>query len=138
MATKPMVKNKFFTPNQGFIAISLIIIVLLILYIGYLYAKKSPAIPQSSPAPTLYYLEGEKPFIQIIFDWSIAEYFNIYRAAAAGGPWIKIIENFPSAAHTAVDYHFPKNSKTLYYRVVPIGKDGLENPTLPAASIQIP
>jgi len=72
--------------------------------------------------PNLSFLIGAKPFTQINWNWEIAEFFNVYRAINPNGPWEKIITNFPQGAHTAVDYNYPKDTKTLYYRITSTDK----------------
>lgn len=73
-------------------------------------------------APILSFVSGEKSFIQINWNYDIADYFNIYRSITPSGPWEKIISNFPKIAHTAVDYNYPKNAEILYYRITTIDK----------------
>ena len=73
-------------------------------------------------ASILSFVSGEKSFIQINWNWDIADYFNIYRAITPSGPWEKIISNFPKIAHTAVDYNYPKNVEVLYYRITTADK----------------
>jgi hypothetical protein len=73
-------------------------------------------------APILSFVYGEKSFIQINWNWDIADYFNIYRATTPSGPWEKIISSFPKIAHTAVDYNYPKNIEVLYYRITSTDK----------------
>ena len=135
--TRLMEKNKFVSGKHGFVITTLLIVVLLILYIGYLSVTRNPEIPQTQ-TPILYYIQGEKPLVQINFNWSAAEFFNIYRATNPNGPWIKIIDHFLGSSHTAVDFDFPKNTKTLYYRVAAINKGGTENAPSGSASIEIP
>jgi len=73
-------------------------------------------------APILSFIYGEKSFIQINWNWDIADYFNIYRSTTPSGPWEKIISNFQKIAHTAVDYNYPKNVEVLYYRITSTDK----------------
>lgn len=77
-------------------------------------AKSNLSVPN---APNLSFMIGAEPFIQINWDWRIANYFNIYRATNSRGPWEKIITNYPQTAHTAVDYNHPNDIETLYYRI---------------------
>ena len=82
---------------------------------------KKVDLPIPNP-PILFFVSGEKSFIQINWNYDIADYFNIYRATTPSGPWKKIISNFPKIAHTAVDYNYPKNVKVLYYRITSADK----------------
>jgi len=88
-------------------------------------------------APTLSYLEGASPFVQINWNWEIADYFNIYRASSLEGPWEKIIGLFPKSAHTAVDYHLPEGVDTLYYKIASVDKEGNESGYSEVSSVNI-
>ncbi len=88
-------------------------------------------------APCLSFLTGAKPFIQITWNWDIADYFNVYRATNPDGPWEKIITNFPKSAHTAVDYNYPKATKVLYYRITSVDKEGNESKPSIMSSVRI-
>ena len=79
-------------------------------------------------APTATYeADLGKPYIHLTWDYSSASNFNIYRATAPDGPWSRINQQaYPSDAHSAVDYAFPKDSRIIYYRVVPIDASGKE------------
>ncbi len=79
------------------------------------------------PSPTVSLVFGREPFVQINIDWSIAPYFNIYRARHEDGPWEKIIDRFPSRAHTAVDYFYPRDAHIVYYRITAVGTQGNES-----------
>lgn len=98
------------------------------------------AINSSVPnKPTLTFLPGAKPSVQINFDYSIAKKFNIYRSVITTGGWRLIIPNFPANAHTAVDYSFPNNcSATFYYRVTPVDDSGKEVTPSKTVSILVP
>jgi len=88
-------------------------------------------------APILSSFTGERPFIQMIWNREIADYFNIYRATNPEGPWEKISDNFPQSAHTAVDYDYPKDVELLYYRITSVDKVGNESEPSMISSIRI-
>lgn len=142
--------------QKGFANIILVVvIVVLIGAVGYFaFVKKSERVAQqptptptkkenpktvlpASSAPTLTFNQGVKPFVQINFDYSIAKLFNIYRSISATDGWQKIISNFPSGAHTAVDYDYPKDAKVLYYRIVSVDERGKESAPSPIASVAV-
>ncbi len=91
----------------------------------------------SLAGPTLVYTESFKPYVQIIFQYDVAEYFNVYRANNPNGPWQKIIEKYPGKAKTAVDYELPKDVTILYYRLTTL-KNGVEDKISPPNSVEIP
>lgn len=77
----------------------------------------------SLPIPEAFsavFIPGEKPFIQLTWDYYIADFFNIYRATDPSGPWERIFYLYPGAAHGAIDYDFPKNAKVLYYKITSV------------------
>lgn len=117
----------------------LIIVIVVIIAVGgyFVFVKKSePIVQQPTPsAPTLTFTQGAKPFVQINFDYSIAKLFNIYRSTSAIGGWQKIISNFPSNAHTAIDYDYPKNITVLYYQITSIDEQGKESTPSVASSV---
>lgn len=138
--------------QKGFANIVLIaVVVILVGAVGYFaFVKKSePVAQQPTPSqnqqvslrtpstPTLTFNQGAKPFIQINFDYSIAKLFNIYRSISATNGWQKVISNFPSNAHTAVDYDYPKDAKVLYYRIVSVDEQGQESAPSPIASVAV-
>jgi hypothetical protein len=138
--------------QKGFANIILVVVIVILLgAIGYFaFVKKSePVAQQPTPiqnqqvnlptpsAPTLTFTQGAKPFVQINFDYSIAKLFNIYRSISATNGWQKIISNFPSNAHTAVDYDYPKDAKVLYYKIVSVDERGQESVPSPAASVAV-
>lgn len=92
---------------------------------------------QVPSAPILIFTQGAKPFVQINFDYTIAKLFNIYRSTSATSSWQKIISNFPSNAHTAVDYDYPKSANTLYYRITSVDEQGKESAPSPATPVLI-
>jgi hypothetical protein len=88
------------------------------------------------PEPVLSYLVGSKPFVQINFDFSIPGYLNIYRAEHPEGPWSRIDENVPTAAHVTADYAIPTGVDTLYYRTTAL-VDSHESVPSAIASVRI-
>lgn len=66
--------------------------------------------------------ENAPTTVQINFDWSVAPFYNIYRMSEIGGPAKKIISNFPSNAHTAMDTP-PTDTELLYYCIVALDKE---------------
>lgn len=151
--------------QKGFANILLIaLVVVLVGVVGYfVLVKKSPEVVQQtntptpttqtpttkSPTPTspksvtpnapiLSFLQGAKPFVQINFDYTIAQKFNIYRSVIPSGGWRLIIPNFPATAHTAVDNSFPNNcAATFYYRVAAVDESGKEGTPSKTASILV-
>lgn len=89
-------------------------------------------------APILSLIIGKNLFIQINWNYDIADYFNIYRSTTPNGPWEKIISNFPKIAHTAVDYNYPKNIEVLYYRITTTDKKLNESKPSKMSLIKIP
>ena len=88
-------------------------------------------------APSLAFLVGVKPFVQIVWNWDIADYFNVYRTINSNGPWEKIITNFPKSAHTAVDYNLPEGAETLYYRITSVNETGRESKPSEMSSVSL-
>jgi HEPN domain-containing protein len=101
--------------------------------------QNEPVVDESAlPVPgnlTLSFLQGVKPFVQINFDYSVVNNFNIYRSVNATNGWQKIISDFPGSAHTAVDYDYPKDASVLYYRIVSVDERGNESAPSPTASV---
>jgi len=87
-------------------------------------------------APNLSYAGGEKPYVQITWDYSVADYFNIYRSTDQNN-WQIIFEKYPQNAHASVDYDFPKDSNVLYYKIISIDKNGVESIFSTVASVTI-
>ena len=88
--------------------------------------------------PTLGALsQGATQSIQINWNYEIADKFNVYRSTAPNGPWQKIISNFPSSAHTAVDSDYPKDASILYYRITSVDNSGSESNPSPDASVSV-
>lgn len=132
--------------QKGFANIIMVVVVVILLStVGYfaLTRKEATTTKNSidnlsiSEKPTLTFNLGAKPFVQINFDWSVAKNFNIYRSVDEATNWQKTISNFPSNAHTAVDYDYPKNAKVLYYRITSIDEQGRESAPSLAASVSI-
>ncbi|MEK7104020.1 MAG: hypothetical protein AAB842_01295, partial [Patescibacteria group bacterium] len=105
---------------------------------------KQPVAIQTPDAPTLTYYPAsmaEKSFVQINWNWEIADYFNIYRATNSKGhsegSWEKIIANFPKGAHTAVDYSISKDAEILIYRIVALDKNGVESKPSVVSSVKV-
>lgn len=76
-------------------------------------------------SPVLSYYkrtENAPTTVQINFDWSVATYFDIYRMTEIGGPVKKVVSNFPSNAHTAIDTP-PADARLLYYCIVALDKE---------------
>lgn len=71
------------------------------------------------------YNVGVPPFVQINFDYSRAPAYNIYRSTDLS-TWNKIISDFPSNAHTAVDYNISADSNIYYYCIAALDKEGRE------------
>lgn len=100
----------------------------------------TPTSPKSitPDAPILTFLQGAKPSVQINFDYTIAQKFNIYRSVISTDGWRLVIPNFPASAHTAVDYSLPNNcAATLYYRVAAVDERGKEGTPSKTASILV-
>jgi len=88
--------------------------------------------------PVLSYLgDSATPYVQINWNYEIADYFNVYRAESERGPWEKIIELFPQSAHTAVDYNIPEDTGTLYYKITSADRDGNESEYSEISSVNI-
>ena len=114
--------------QKVFASIILIAVVILVAVGGYLVInKKADVNVLTAPTPVLTYTEGVKPSVQINFDWNVADRFNIYRSTSESGNYEKIISDFPANAHTAVDYDFPKDATTLYYRITYLDQNGKES-----------
>ena len=91
----------------------------------------------SAPAVT-FYNRSEKPYVQISWDYSVAPFFNIYRARSARGRWRKVNDKpYPQAAHAAVDYSFPRDARLLYYRVTSVDAAGNESHASGVSSIRL-
>ena len=89
-------------------------------------------------APTLsYHNAGPKHFVQINWNYGIADYFNVYRAKNKEGPWKKIIELFPQSAHTAVDSDMPEGVNIFYYKVASVDDKGSESRYSEISSVEI-
>jgi hypothetical protein len=88
-------------------------------------------------APVLYYSEATNPYVQINWNYSIADYFNVYRAESEEGPWKKIIEALPQSAHTAVDYDIPEGASVLYYRITSLDGEHRESDYSEISSVDI-
>lgn len=114
-----------------------VVLILVLVVGGYLIVSKKANNVTVSPTPVLFYAPGLKPYIQINFDWSVADSFNIYRAMNSGGPWQKVVSDLPSNAHTAVDYDFPRDARILYYRISSVNKNGTESIPSEAVSLEI-
>lgn len=100
--------------------------------------KNNLPIP-GAPGLSFMGMSSDKPFVQInLIDWSIAPYFNIYRSTNNNGPWEKIISKFPQSAHTAVDFHYPKDAKILYYKITSVDKNNNESLPSQVSSVKIP
>jgi hypothetical protein len=91
-------------------------------------------------APVLTYeLAGARPYVHIVWDYSSATTFNIYRARSQAGPWETVnAQPYPANAHSAADYDYPINAVVLYYRVTPLTADGEEGPPSPSGHVALP
>ena len=136
-----MKNNQYIRQTQykkGFASVILIGAVILLVAIGGYFAwskKANNVVIQLAPAVTYYV--GEKPYVQIIWDYSVADYFNIYRSTDQKD-WQIISEKYPQSAHAAVDYDFPKDATILYYRITTIDKYNKESTLTEVASVKIP
>lgn len=122
----------------SFVAMSIIaaFIIIAVSVGGYFMLVSKRPTPTSSKLPTpdqptLTFYEKtdtrEKPYVQITFDYSVANYFNIYRATNLAGPWEKISENYPQSAHAASDFDIPDNSNSLFYKITTADNTGNES-----------
>jgi len=80
-----------------------------------------------------------KEYVSLTYDYSMADYFNIYRSASPDGPWELISADLPSCAHGFVDnsYNLPKNAGVLYYRIAVSDGQGGEGPYSPIGSVNL-
>ena len=117
------------------------------LKIGITPSIENPSLETNSEAVNLlnpkdlsakFFGGGSDPFVQLTFDYSVADYFNIYRSINPDGPWELVSADFPSYAHSFVDYNFPKNAEALYYRITASDGEGNEGPYSPVANINLP
>jgi hypothetical protein len=82
-------------------------------------------------------MRGVRPFVQIAWNWEIADSFNVYRATHPEGPWEQVIGRFPKGAHTAADYDLPKEVRVLYYRITSVDVEGNEGESSQMSSVRI-
>jgi len=131
--------------QKGFVNIAIILIILAIAgAAGYFVLTKKSNEQNSSTKissilekPTLTFIQGGKPFVQINFDYTTAKTFNIYRSTNPSGDWQKIASNVPSSSKIASDYDYPKNVNILFYRITSIDAEGKESDPSSAAFVAI-
>ncbi len=82
---------------------------------------------------------ADASFVKLTFDYSVADYFNIYRAVSPNGPWEFIYADVPSSAQGLIEnsYNFPKNAEVLYYRITVSDGQGGEGPYSPVSSVNL-
>ena len=88
--------------------------------------------------PSLTFVQGAQPYVQINWNYEIAEQFNVYRSTDPNSGWQVLFANFPSSGHTAVDSDLPTDSRTLYYRITSVDAAGHESAPSVVASVELP
>ncbi len=91
-----------------------------------------------SNAPLALLESGSRPYVQLNLDPSLGEFANIYRAEHPNGPWVKIIDHFPTSAHTAVDYLDRVDAQNVWYRIAPVGDNDIEGEPSAATVVGLP
>ncbi len=122
----------------------LITLVVLLLLGGGAYAgiwywgnQQVSLVQPDSLAATYYPSYSNYPaFVQLTWDYPVADYFNIYRSVDQKN-WQKISSNFPQSAHAAIDRELPTGVGTLYYQITSSDGRGNESEPSQIASVSL-
>ncbi len=126
----------------------IVLMVIAVAAIGGYFARQKYSVPATGQnqkklvapdAPALSYAPSPpspKAYIQITWNYYVANYFNIYRSTDQIN-WQKIQGNYPQIGHAAMDSDFPKGAKTLYYRITSADGKGNESHPSPTTSVNL-